>query len=75
MKPGVARAALEAGASVVNDVAANREEEAMWRLVAETGAGYVCLHMQGTPQTMQLKPVYRDVVREVADFFSSASSD
>ncbi len=69
MKPGVAQAALEAGASVVNDVAANREEEAMWRLVAETGAGYVCLHMQGTPQTMQVQPVYRDVVAEVAAFF------
>jgi dihydropteroate synthase len=70
MKPEVARAALAAGASVVNDVAANRNEETMWRLAAQTGAGYVCLHMQGTPQTMQLNPVYRDVVREVTDFFS-----
>ena len=69
MKPAVARAALAAGASLVNDVAANRDEETMWRLVAETGAGYVCLHMQGTPQTMQLNPVYRDVVREVTAFF------
>ncbi len=69
MKPGVARAALAAGASLVNDVAANRNEETMWRVVAESGAGYVCLHMQGTPQTMQLNPVYRDVVREVTAFF------
>jgi dihydropteroate synthase len=69
MKPGVARAALGAGASLVNDVAANREDETMWRLVAEHGAGYVCLHMQGTPQTMQANPVYRDVVGEVRDFF------
>jgi dihydropteroate synthase len=69
MKPEVARAALAAGASLVNDVAANRNEETMWRLVAQTGAGYVCLHMQGTPQTMQLNPLYRDVVREVTDFF------
>ena len=68
MKPGVARAALAAGASLVNDVGANRSEETMWRLVAETGAGYVCVHMQGTPQTMQLDPVYRDVVREVTGF-------
>ncbi len=69
MKPGVARAALGAGASIVNDVAANRREETMWRLVAQSGAGYVCLHMQGTPQTMQLNPVYGDVVREVREFF------
>jgi dihydropteroate synthase len=41
----------------------------MWRLVAETGAGYVCMHMQGTPQTMQSHPHYADVVREVGDFF------
>jgi dihydropteroate synthase len=69
MKPGVARAALQAGASIVNDVAANRQDEAMWRVVAETGAGYVCLHMQGTPQTMQVNPTYTDVVGEVGDFF------
>jgi dihydropteroate synthase len=70
MKPAVARAALEAGASIVNDVAANRAEDAMWKLVAETGAGYVAMHMQGTPQTMQVKPRYNDVVREVGEFFA-----
>jgi dihydropteroate synthase len=53
----------------VNDVAANRQEDAMWRVVAESGAGYVAMHMQGTPQTMQTNPVYEDVVREVNDFF------
>ncbi len=71
MKPGVARAALDAGAAIVNDVAANREDPAMWRLVANSGAGYVCMHMQGTPQTMQAHPVYDDVVREVGAFFSA----
>jgi dihydropteroate synthase len=50
-------------------VAANRDDAAMWRVVAETGAGYVCMHMQGTPRTMQAKPVYSDVVREVRGFF------
>jgi dihydropteroate synthase len=69
VKPGVARAALEAGASVVNDVAANREDETMWRYVAEHGAGYVCVHMQGTPQTMQVAPSYGDVVSDVGAFF------
>ena len=69
VKPAVARAALTAGASIVNDIAANRDDETMWRIVAETGAGYVCMHMQGSPQTMQSDPCYRDVLGEVEDFF------
>ena len=69
-KPGVARAALRAGASVVNDIAANRAEESMWRIVADAGAGYVAMHMQGTPQTMQREPVYADVVGDVREFFA-----
>jgi dihydropteroate synthase len=69
-KPAVARAALDAGASLVNDVGANRSDDFMWRIVGEARAGYVCLHMQGTPRTMQKDPFYRDVVREVAEFFS-----
>lgn len=69
LKPSVARAALKAGADIVNDIAANREDEEMWKVVAETGAGYVCMHMQGTPQTMQIKPTYTDVVKEVSQFF------
>ena len=69
MKPAVARAALAAGASIVNDVAANRPDDSMWRLVAEAGAGYVAMHMQGNPQTMQVAPHYQDVVAEVNAFF------
>ncbi len=70
-KVEVARAALAAGVSIVNDVAANRDDPAMWRLVAETGAGYVCMHSQGTPQTMQQHPFYQEVVAEVAGFFQT----
>lgn len=69
-KVGVAREALAAGASVVNDVGAARSGPAMHRLVAETGAGYVCMHMQGSPRTMQRAPRYRDVVREVEAFLA-----
>ena len=69
MKPAVARAVLAAGASIVNDVAATREDDAMRLVVAETGAGYIAMHMQGQPQTMQANPVYVDVVRAVEDFF------
>ena len=69
VKPGVARQALRAGASMINDIAANREEEEMWRLAAESGAAYVAVHMQGTPATMQENPVYDDVAEEVDRFF------
>lgn len=69
MKPAVARAAVEAGASIVNDIGANRVDDSMWQVVAETGAAYVLMHMQGTPQTMQANPTYSDVVREVEEFF------
>lgn len=70
MKPTVAEAALKAGAAIVNDIAASREDDRMWRIVAERGAGYVCMHMQGTPATMQTDPHYDDVVGEVGAFFS-----
>jgi dihydropteroate synthase len=69
-KPAVARAALAAGASIVNDVfAGHHANNAMAELVAETQCGYILMHMQGTPQTMQLRPVYEDVVSEVNQFF------
>lgn len=65
MKPAVARAAVAAGASIINDVAAQQRDVAMAQLVAETGAGYVAMHMQGSPATMQQQPAYADVVAEV----------
>ena len=70
LKPAVAHAALAAGASIVNDVAASRDGDAMWKIVSEFGAGYICMHAQGPPQTMQHSPAYTDVVREVGEFFS-----
>jgi len=69
-KPAVARAALAAGASIVNDVAAHRDDDSLWRVVAEFRAGYVCMHAQGPPADLQAAPFYQDVVREVGDFFS-----
>ena len=69
MKPAIARAALAAGASIVNDVAASRSEDAMWQIVAEFRAGYICMHAPGSPRALQKNPVYADVVREVGEFF------
>ena len=68
-KAAVARAALEAGASIINDVTGGRGDPDMIRLAAESGAGFIIMHMQGTPRTMQAAPHYDDVVSEVANFF------
>jgi dihydropteroate synthase len=67
-KAAVARAALGAGATVVNDVSAGRHDPAMLDTVAAAGAGLVLMHMQGEPATMQDDPRYDDVVAEVGDF-------
>ena len=68
-KAQVARAAIVAGASIVNDVTGARSDKAMMPLVAETKAAFIIMHMQGNPRTMQADPRYVDVVSEVADFF------
>jgi len=69
VKPAVARAALQAGVSIVNDVGTGREGASMWKVVSQFRAGYICTHAQGEPRTMQQNPAYADVVREVGEFF------
>jgi dihydropteroate synthase len=66
----VAQAALDAGAHLVNDISGARDDERMLSLVASRGVPVVLMHMQGTPQTMQVDPRYTDVVREVAAFLT-----
>jgi dihydropteroate synthase len=69
-KRAVAAAALDAGATIVNDVTALRGDPGMAALCAERGATVVLMHMRGTPRTMQRDPVYGDVVAEVRDFLA-----
>ena len=64
----VAAAALEAGADVVNDISAGRDDPAMLPLVGRRGCPVVLMHMRGTPATMQVDPRYDDVSREVGEF-------
>jgi len=64
----VAQAALEAGASIVNDVSAGRADARMLGIVAARGAGFVAMHMQGSPRDMQHAPRYADVLAEVREF-------
>jgi dihydropteroate synthase len=70
-KATVAAAALDAGASIVNDVTALRGDPEMAALVADRGAGLVLMHMAGDPRTMQVDPSYEDVVAEVRDFLAA----
>ncbi len=69
-KPQVMQAAIAAGASIVNDVRALQEEGAL-ETVAKSNAGVCLMHMQGTPQTMQLDPQYDDVVNDVKSFLAA----
>ena len=66
-KPQVMQTAIAAGASIVNDVCAFQESGAV-EVVAASNAGVCLMHMQGTPQTMQINPQYNDVVAEVKAF-------
>jgi len=67
-KAEVAAAALDAGAAIVNDVSAGRDDSRMFEVVRDSGAGLVLMHMLGDPKSMQQDPRYDDVVREVREF-------
>jgi len=71
-KAKVARAALDAGADIVNDVSALRDDPALGPLCAERECPVVLMHMKGTPRTMQADPRYDDVVDEVRNFLGEA---
>ena len=69
-KAAVAAAALDAGATIVNDVTALRGDPAMATLVAERGCDVCLMHMLGEPRTMQVEPAYDDVVADVKAFLA-----
>ena len=65
----VALAAVKAGASIVNDISAGSMDPEMITCVASLKVPYICMHMKGTPESMQTNPTYEDLVKEVLDFF------
>jgi dihydropteroate synthase len=65
----VARLALEAGASIINDISAAEIDSKILNIASDFQVPYICMHMQGTPQTMQQNPSYDNVTLEVLDFF------
>ena len=68
-KAEVARRALAAGATIINDVSALRHDPDMLALVKETDNEVIIMHMQGTPETMQDSPAYDEVISEITGFF------
>ena len=71
----VAIAAVEAGATIVNDISAGSIDNKMIQTIAELKVPYVLMHMRGTPQTMQQNAVYENVTREVLDFFIAKTNE
>ena len=68
-KPVVAEEAINAGASIINDIGAKNNNSKMWNVISSTKAGYICMHMQGSPESMQKNPFYEDVISDVCNFF------
>ncbi len=68
-KSNVAKAALDAGAQIVNDISGLRFDEKMAQVVAEKGVPVVIMHIKGTPGDMQNNPYYEDVIQELLDYF------
>ena len=73
-KANVARQAIAAGADIVNDISGLRHDPAMIKVIRETGAQAVIMHMQGTPRTMQEAPVYDDLITEIKNFLQERVS-
>lgn len=70
----IARRAVECGANMVNDISGGQMDDLMFPTMGRLYSAYVCMHMKGTPETMQNNPHYTDVVKEVRDFFSTTLS-
>lgn len=67
-KAAVARAAVQAGASIINDITGLRGDPEMARIAAESDAGLALMHIQGTPRTMQQNPIYADLIGDISDY-------
>lgn len=71
-KAAVAREALDAGASIINDISALRLDSRMAQVAAAADVPVILMHMQGTPENMQQNPRYDDLINDIAEFFRDA---
>ena len=69
-RSNVAKKAIEAGAAIINDISAGDLDENMFSVVAEKQVPYILMHMQGTPETMQKNPNYKNIIQEITYYFS-----
>ena len=74
VKAGVAKEALDAGASIINDITAFEKDPAMADLAAQRNVPVILMHMKGTPQTMQLEPDYNDLMSEITNYLQSRAA-
>ncbi|MEL6976629.1 MAG: dihydropteroate synthase [Bacteroidota bacterium] len=70
-RSGMARACLERGAALINDISAGNLDAQMFEVVSEFKAPYIMMHLKGTPQSMQKQAVYEDLIQELLFYFSS----
>lgn len=69
-RKNVAQEALNAGVAIINDISGGQRDRSIINLCAPNQAPFVCMHMLGTPSTMQINPLYNDVIREIYSFFN-----
>jgi dihydropteroate synthase len=74
-RSNVAKEAIDAGGSVINDISAGNMDMSMLSTVATLHVPYVCMHMKGTPEIMQLDPSYKNVTKEVMEFFIQKTAE
>ena len=69
-RSAIARETINAGAAIINDISGGKMDDNMFKTVANLRVPYILMHMLGTPQNMQLNPVYKDVTQEIISFFA-----
>lgn len=69
-RSSIALETINAGAAIINDISGGKIDEKMFETVADLKVPYILMHMLGTPQNMQLNPVYKDVTQEIISFFA-----
>ena len=73
-RASVARRAIEAGASMINDISGGEQDQAMFETVAELQVPYILMHMKGTPRTMTTLTNYENILKEITNYFQSKIS-
>jgi dihydropteroate synthase len=70
-RSGISQKSIAAGADIINDISGGEMDPHMFETVTKNNTPYILMHMQGTPKTMQINPVYEDVVNEIKSFFDA----